>query len=275
MTIKEVEQQTGLARSNIRFYEKEKLIEPTKNNSNGYKDYSQEDVDRIKRIAYLRTLGISVDDISSIISQKVSLYEVIKCQSLKLDKQITGLKDSKTMCDKMLQADTLNFDNLNIEEYAINANDYWKNNKMLLEFDSIGFLYVWSSITVCVILVFLSAIIAALSYSKLPTEIPVQWNAGVATSWVNKYFIFAFPIACVLIRFVLRPILYGKLRMYTSYVEMMTDYVSNSLCLVVLSIEVFSILFIVGLVKNIAFVLVAEAVIFLSLMFIGARKMMQ
>ena len=29
MTIKEVEVQTGLSRSNIRFYEKEKLIEPS------------------------------------------------------------------------------------------------------------------------------------------------------------------------------------------------------------------------------------------------------
>ena len=28
MTIKEVEEQTGLTRSNIRFYEKENLIEP-------------------------------------------------------------------------------------------------------------------------------------------------------------------------------------------------------------------------------------------------------
>ena len=31
MTIKDVEQKTGLGRSNIRFYEKEKLIEPVKN----------------------------------------------------------------------------------------------------------------------------------------------------------------------------------------------------------------------------------------------------
>lgn len=34
MTIKEVENQTGLARSNVRFYEKEKLIEPSRNESN-------------------------------------------------------------------------------------------------------------------------------------------------------------------------------------------------------------------------------------------------
>ena len=53
MTIKDIEQKTGLRRSNIRFYEKERLIEPAKNSNNGYKDYSQEDVDKIKKIAYL------------------------------------------------------------------------------------------------------------------------------------------------------------------------------------------------------------------------------
>ena len=41
MTIKDVEERTGLARSNIRFYEKEKLIEPSRNESNGYRDYSE------------------------------------------------------------------------------------------------------------------------------------------------------------------------------------------------------------------------------------------
>lgn len=37
MTIKDVEERTGLSRSNIRFYEKEKLIEPSRNESNGYR----------------------------------------------------------------------------------------------------------------------------------------------------------------------------------------------------------------------------------------------
>ena len=41
MTIKDVEERTGLSRSNIRFYEKEKLIEPSRNESNGYRDYSK------------------------------------------------------------------------------------------------------------------------------------------------------------------------------------------------------------------------------------------
>ena len=105
MTIKDVEQKTGLGRSNIRFYEKEKLIEPVKNTNNGYKDYSQEDVDKIKKIAYLRTLGVSIQDIRSIMQQEITLYEVLKTQSAKLDEQIMELNNSRKMCDKMLQAD--------------------------------------------------------------------------------------------------------------------------------------------------------------------------
>ncbi len=67
MTIKEVEEQTGLTRSNIRFYEREKLIEPTRNDKNGYRDYSESDIKNIKKIAYLRTLEISIEDIRNII----------------------------------------------------------------------------------------------------------------------------------------------------------------------------------------------------------------
>ena len=72
MTIKEVEEQTGLARSNIRFYEKEKLIAPSRNDKNGYRNYSEKDIENIKKIAYLRTLEISIEDIRNIISDKVS-----------------------------------------------------------------------------------------------------------------------------------------------------------------------------------------------------------
>lgn len=78
MTIKEVEERTSLSRSNVRFYEKEKLIEPSRNEKNGYRDYSENDVENIKKIAYLRTLGISIEDIRRIMSEKVTLQEMVK-----------------------------------------------------------------------------------------------------------------------------------------------------------------------------------------------------
>ena len=91
MTIKDVEERTGLSRSNIRFYEKEKLIEPSRNESNGYRDYSKNDVENIKKIAYLRTLGISIEDIRNIISEKVTLQEMLEKQQEVLKNQITDL----------------------------------------------------------------------------------------------------------------------------------------------------------------------------------------
>ncbi|MFL8245929.1 MerR family transcriptional regulator [Clostridioides difficile] len=50
MTIKEVEEKTGLTRSNIRFYENENLIKPLRNERNGYREYSDENVEASKKL---------------------------------------------------------------------------------------------------------------------------------------------------------------------------------------------------------------------------------
>ena len=102
MTIKEVEELTGLSRSNVRFYEKERLIFPSRNEKNGYRDYSESDVENIKKIAYLRTLGISVEDIRNVIEEKESLHKVIQKQKGRLKKQLLILTRPKFFCEKCL-----------------------------------------------------------------------------------------------------------------------------------------------------------------------------
>lgn len=100
MTIKEVEERTSLSRSNVRFYEKEKLIEPSRNEKNGYRDYSENDVENIKKIAYLRTLGISIEDIRRIMSEKVTLQAMVKKQNEVLKNQMIDLDKARFMCEK-------------------------------------------------------------------------------------------------------------------------------------------------------------------------------
>ena len=73
MTIKDVEERTGLSCSNIRFMKRKNLLSLRENESNGYRNYSENDVENIKYIAYLRTLGISIEDIRSIISEKSNI----------------------------------------------------------------------------------------------------------------------------------------------------------------------------------------------------------
>ena len=134
MTIKEVEEITNLPRSNIRFYEKEKLITPVRNPNNGYREYSEKDVNTIKKIAYLRTLGISVEDIRRLSNKEIPLYEVIKVQKQNLEQQLSELENVKMMCEKMLSSDEkIDYDNLDIEQYITNMNDYWNKNKNIFK----------------------------------------------------------------------------------------------------------------------------------------------
>ncbi len=144
MTIKEVEEITNLPRSNIRFYEKEKLITPVRNPNNGYREYSEKDVNTIKKIAYLRTLGISVEDIRRLSNKEIPLYEVIKVQKQNLEQQLSELENVKMMCEKMLSSDEkIDYDNLDIEQYITNMNDYWNKNKNIFKMDSVSFIYMW------------------------------------------------------------------------------------------------------------------------------------
>ena len=275
MNIKDVEERTGLSRSNVRFYEKEKLIEPSRNESNGYRNYAENDVENIKKIAYLRTLGISIEDIRSIISEKVTLQEMLEKQNEVLKNQITDLNKAKLMCEKMLDEECISYEKLQVEQYIniTELQDYWKDNQTVFKLDSVSFLYIWGSMLTWTTITALCLVIGALSYSKLPTEIPVQWSKGVATSLVNKNWIFICPVICSMIRYLLKPFIYAKLQMNNYYGEIITEYLTNYMCFIVLSVEVFSILFTFGVVKSIVVLLLVNTVVFIGLLAVGLTKM--
>ena len=272
MTIKEVEEQTGLTRSNIRFYEKEKLIETSRNDKNGYRNYSEKDVENIKKIAYLRTLEISIEDIRNIISDKVSLTEIVKKQTTTIKTQIEGLNQAKTMCERMLESGNISFDELQVEKYVADLETYWSDHKPVFKLDSVSFLYIWGSLITWTVITFLCLIIGILSYAKLPSKIPVQWDNGFVTSAADKKFIFVYPLACICIRVLLRPVIYVRFLMNYIYGELITEYLSNYLCFIALSVEVFSILFVYGLTKSVVAVLLVDTVVLIGLLIAGITK---
>lgn len=273
MTIKEVEERTSLSRSNVRFYEKEKLIEPSRNEKNGYRDYSENDVENIKKIAYLRTLGISIEDIRRIISEKVTLQAMVKKQNEVLKNQMIDLDKARFMCEKMLEEESISYEKLQVEQYVTELEDYWNDHQAVFKLDSVSFLYIWGSMLTWTIIIVLCLMIGGFSYSKLPTEIPVQWSNGVATSLVNKNWIFICPVLCIVIRYLLKPFIYVRLQMNNYYGEIVTEYLTNYMCFIVLSIEIFSILFTFGVVKSIVLLLFVNTVVFIGLLVVGLVKM--
>lgn len=272
MTIKQAEEKTGLTRSNIRFYEKEKLIEPSRNRGNDYRDYSEEDIERLKKIAFLRTLEVSIEDIRSIISGQIALTEVLEKQNALLQNQIEDLNNAKAICEKILESENVSFDELQAEKYVSNLQNYWNDSKAVFKLDSVSFLYIWGSFITWAIITALCLIISLWSYSKLPSEIPVQWNHGIVSSLADKKFIFAYPAACILIRIILRPVFYAKLAASNVWREIITEYLTNYSCFIALSMEVFSILFIHGVAKSIVTVLLIDTVVLIGLLAVGIVK---
>lgn len=272
MTIKEVEERTGLSRSNVRFYEKEKLIAPSRNEGNGYREYSESDIEDLKKIAYLRTLGISVEDIRNVVSEKITLREVIRKQNDTLKSQIADRKRAKALCERMLEAENMSYGELQVEQYVAGLEEYWNDSETVFKLDSVSFIYAWGSFITWAVITAVCLATGLLSYAKLPPEIPVQWSDGAAVSMADKKFIFAYPIACIVIRYLVRSLIYAKLQMNNYYGEIMTEYVTNYMCFIVLSAEIFTILYIYGVVTNIAVVLLADTAVLLGILIMGFRK---
>lgn len=67
MQIKELARHTNLTAKTIRYYETIGLLPPPRRRANGYRDYSEADVDRVKFVAASRGLDFSLDDIGEIL----------------------------------------------------------------------------------------------------------------------------------------------------------------------------------------------------------------
>ena len=71
MNIGEASKQSGLPPKTIRYYEDRGLIAPPARAENGYRDYNDTDVHKLRFVRQGRGLGFSVDECS----QLLSLYE--------------------------------------------------------------------------------------------------------------------------------------------------------------------------------------------------------
>ncbi len=100
MDVREVERSTGLSRANIRFYEKEGLIEPRRR-ENGYRDYSPEDVKTLLRVKLLRRLMISVEEIRSLQEAREDLGALLDRKMEELRRKQQEIMAAQRVCERM------------------------------------------------------------------------------------------------------------------------------------------------------------------------------
>lgn len=98
LNTKQVEELTGMSRQNIRYYERMGLLEPAREDGNAYRDYSQEDIRRLKLIKMLRMLDMPLKEIENIINGKASLKDTVKQQRENLQVHQKQLQAAIEVC---------------------------------------------------------------------------------------------------------------------------------------------------------------------------------
>lgn len=73
MKIKEVSDLTGLTKKAINYYEEQGLITPAKTD-NGYREYTENDISKLEKIAFYRKLDISIKEIKKIMHNEDNIF---------------------------------------------------------------------------------------------------------------------------------------------------------------------------------------------------------
>ncbi|MBR1597358.1 MAG: MerR family transcriptional regulator [Lachnospiraceae bacterium] len=131
MKINEVEEFLQISKANIRFYEKEGLLTPARS-ENGYRDYSEEDVERLKKIIILRKMGMAIPDIRGVLSEELSMDEAIEKTVAQLEEQMAQLNGSLKLAGSMKASRVHNAD-FDVEQYWNMINDETANGSKFME----------------------------------------------------------------------------------------------------------------------------------------------
>lgn len=101
MNIKEAGTRSGVSVRNIRFYEQKGLLSPSRNPENDYREYSEDDVDRLKLIRALRMVDMPLERIKGVLSGSTLLRDEALAHSRNLTSQIRKLETALHFCEEL------------------------------------------------------------------------------------------------------------------------------------------------------------------------------
>lgn len=100
MKINDLEKLTGLKRSNIFYYEREGLLAP-KREENNYREYSEDDLRRLKTVVVLRKLGFTVAELRSLLDGERALSDVLPENMARMEGSAAELGEALALCREL------------------------------------------------------------------------------------------------------------------------------------------------------------------------------
>lgn len=114
MNIKQASKQSGVSAPNIRFYEKEGLLDPARLPGNDYRDYTEQDIRALRFIRMLRMLDVPLPTIKAVLRGEQPLQQALQAQQTVLEQQAAHLAAAMQFCADLArqrpQAETLDVD---------------------------------------------------------------------------------------------------------------------------------------------------------------------
>ena len=103
MQIRDLSERTGVSAKTIRYYEEIELLPPAARKPNGYREYSQADVERLKLVAGARRLDFSLSEIKEILDLRER--NIAPCNVLLdlLNQKVMGINQRIAELQKMQQ----------------------------------------------------------------------------------------------------------------------------------------------------------------------------
>lgn len=106
MKINEVEALVGITKKNIRFYEQEGLLSPRRNAENGYREYSQTEVEQLKQIKLMRKLGLPLEEIRKMQSGLLTVPDGMRRHLVTLERESRNLEHARAVCSQLMEQET-------------------------------------------------------------------------------------------------------------------------------------------------------------------------
>jgi DNA-binding transcriptional MerR regulator len=96
MRISAAAKASGMSTASIRFYEEHGLLNKAVRSDNGYRNYSEQDIDRLRQIRACRSLDMSLDEVQQLLSAPVDAPEGCKMTAGVLHQHLQHIEDRIT-----------------------------------------------------------------------------------------------------------------------------------------------------------------------------------
>lgn len=183
LKINEVEALVNITKKNIRFYEEQGLITPRRNLENSYRDYCEEDVQRLQQIKLLRKLGVSIEEIRQMLNGSHTVGDGMRRHLVTLERDKQNLEQSITFCRELKEQD-IPLDTLNASEVLTKMEEMEKQGTTFQDKQNtdVRVRYVAPAIVTIIMVGLMLWLVAVMcwAYMEAPAEAPPMWFMVVA-----------------------------------------------------------------------------------------------